>query len=110
MAKVRGWFRLFMVPGMFHCRGGDAPNTFDFMPAIMAWVEKGVAPDGVVATQKDTTGAVVRQRPLYAYPEVAAYNGSGDLSQAASWHGATPAAMPDDRVAWIWGPAVDAAH
>ncbi|HEY1751071.1 MAG TPA: tannase/feruloyl esterase family alpha/beta hydrolase [Caulobacteraceae bacterium] len=110
MAKVRSWFRLFMVPGMFHCRGGDAPNTFDFMPAIMAWVEKGVAPDAVVATQKDTSGRVVRQRPLYAYPETAAYNGSGDLNQAASWHAATPAAMPDDRVAWIWGPAVDAAH
>jgi len=104
MAKVRGWFRLFMVPGMFHCRGGDAPNTFDFMPAIMAWVEKGVAPDGVVATQKDSTGAAVRQRPLYAYPEYAAYAGSGDVSQAASWRGAMPAAMPDDRVQWMWGP------
>jgi hypothetical protein len=104
MAKVRGWFRLFMTPGMFHCRGGDAPNTFDFMPAIMAWVEKGVAPDGVIATQKDPTGAVVRQRPLFAYPEYAAYAGSGDVNQAANWHGAMPAAMPDDRVEWMWGP------
>jgi hypothetical protein len=108
MARERGWFRLFMVPGMFHCRGGDAPNTFDFMPAIMAWVEKGVAPDGVVATQKDPAGAVVRQRPLYAYPEYAAYAGSGDVSQAASWHSAMPAAMPDDRVDWIWGPKAEA--
>jgi len=104
MAKMRAWFRLFMVPGMHHCRGGDAPNTFDFMPAIMAWVEKGVAPDGVVATQKDAAGAVVRQRPLYAYPEHAAYNGAGDLNQAASWHEVMPAAMPDDRVKWIWAP------
>jgi feruloyl esterase len=93
-----------MVPGMFHCRGGDAPNTFDFMPAIMAWVEKGVAPDGVVATQKTASGAVRRQRPLYAYPEMAAYNGAGDVDQAASWHPVTPAVAPDDRVAWIWGP------
>ncbi len=38
----------------------------DFMPAIMAWLEKGCAPDGVVATQSDPTGHVVRQRPLYA--------------------------------------------
>jgi len=107
MATIRGWFRVFMVPGMFHCRGGDAPNTFDFMPAIMAWVEKGVAPDGVVATQKDPAGAVVRQRPLYAYPEQGAYNGTGDVSQASNWHAAMPATMPDDRVAWIWGPPVN---
>jgi hypothetical protein len=108
MEKVRGWFRLFMVPGMFHCRGGDAPNTFDFMPAIMAWVEKGVAPDGVVATQKDASGAIVRQRPLYAYPEQAVYKGAGDVSQAASWGpSALPKTMPDDRVAWIWGPPVE---
>jgi feruloyl esterase len=107
MAKIRDWFRLFMVPGMFHCRGGDAPNTFDFMPAIMAWVEKGVAPEGVVATQKDPTGQVVRLRPLYAYPEQAAYNGAGDVSQASSWHAAMPPTMPDDRVAWIWGPPIE---
>jgi hypothetical protein len=103
---VRGWFRLFMVPGMFHCRGGDAPNSFDFMPAIMAWVEKGVAPDGVVATQKNATGVPVRQRPLFAYPEFAAYDGKGDVNAAASWNAATPRTTPDDRVNWIWGPAV----
>ncbi len=108
MMEVRDWFRLFMVPGMFHCRGGDAPNTFDFMPAIMAWVEKGVAPDGVVATQKDATGAIVRQRPLYAYPEYAAYTGSGDVSQAANWRAAMPRTVPDDRVQWIWGPTAGA--
>jgi feruloyl esterase len=110
IGKIRGWFRLFMVPGMFHCRGGDAPNTFDFMPAIMAWVEKGVAPDGVVATQHDQAGAVVRQRPLYAYPEQSAYNGQGDANQAASWHPVSPKTMPDDRVAWIWGPPLTPAH
>jgi feruloyl esterase len=106
MDKIRSWIRVFMVPGMFHCRGGDAPNTFDFMPAIMAWVERGVAPDGVVATQKSPSGAVLRQRPLYAYPEVAAYSGAGDLNQASSWRPVMPKTMPDDRIAWIWGPPV----
>jgi feruloyl esterase len=110
MEAARGWFRLFMVPGMFHCRGGNAPNTFDFMPAIMAWVEKGVPPDGVVATQKSPAGAIIRQRPLYAYPEQAVFNGSGDVNQADSWgRSALPKAMPDDRVAWIWGPPGDKA-
>ena len=36
--------RLFMVPGMHHCGGGFGPNTFDMLPALEAWVEKGVAP------------------------------------------------------------------
>jgi feruloyl esterase len=103
MAKVRDWARLFMVPGMFHCRGGDAPNSFDFMPSILAWVEHGVAPDGVVATQRDA-GVVKRTRPLFAYPAVAAYDGKGDVNAAASWHATTPAKMPDDRIKWLWGP------
>jgi feruloyl esterase len=102
--KVRGWFRLFMVPGMFHCRGGDAPNSFDFMPAIMAWVEHGVAPDGVIATQK-ADGAIVRQRPLYAYPEYAAYTGKGDVNAAQNWTAATPKTPTEDRIPWIWGPS-----
>jgi feruloyl esterase len=106
--KTRGWFRLFMVPGMFHCRGGDAPNSFDFMPSIMAWVEKGQAPDGVVATQKDKTGGVQRQRPLYAYPRYAAYDGKGDVNAAASWKAAAPKTLTDDRIDWIFGPPMAA--
>ncbi len=106
--KTREWFRLFMVPGMFHCRGGNAPNTFDFMPAVMAWVEKGQTPDGVVATQKDAAGAVVRQRPLYAYPQYATYAGRGDVNAAASWKAATPKKLTDDRIDWIFGPKAPA--
>lgn len=104
LEKTRNWFRLFMVPGMFHCRGGNAPNTFDFMPAVMAWVEKGEAPNGVVATQKDAAGATVRQRPLFAYPQFAAYDGKGDVNAAASWKAATPKKLTDDRIDWIFGP------
>jgi feruloyl esterase len=105
MGKVRGWFRVFMVPGMFHCRGGDAPNTFDFMPAIIAWVEHGQAPDGVVATQKNGD-QVVRTRPLYAYPTIAKYSGAGDPNLAASWIASEPAnRTPDDRIAWAWAPS-----
>jgi len=103
LAKTRDWFRLFMVPGMYHCRGGNAPNSFDFMPAIIAWVEHGIAPDGVVATQKDGD-KIVRTRPLYAYPAYAEYDGKGDVDAAASWHPATPKVVGDDRIDWEWGP------
>ncbi|WP_323982179.1 tannase/feruloyl esterase family alpha/beta hydrolase [Novosphingobium aureum] len=100
---TRDWFRLFMVPGMFHCRGGNAPNTFDFVPAIMDWVERGTSPDGVVATQKDGD-TVLRTRPLYAYPARAKWTGKGSADEAANWTREMPAEMPDDRIDWIWGP------
>jgi len=102
---VRDWFRVFMLPGMHHCRGGDAPNKFDFLPEIIAWVEKGKAPDGVTATQYEDDGRTVkRTRPLYAYPTVARYNGKGDVNDAANWHPVAPKAMPDDRLDWAWAP------
>jgi len=102
---TRGWFRVFMVPGMGHCRGGDAPNTFDFLSAIVAWVEKGTAPDGVIATQLNGDGSIKRTRPLYAYPSVAEYVGTGDANEAANWRPAAPQSEPEDLIDWIWAPS-----
>lgn len=34
-----------------------------------------------------------RARPIYAYPQIAQYNGSGSVNDAASFHAVTPAAM-----------------
>ncbi|HTR12152.1 MAG TPA: tannase/feruloyl esterase family alpha/beta hydrolase, partial [Roseiarcus sp.] len=42
--------RLFAVPGMTHCDGGIALDKFDALTALTDGVEKGKAPDGVVAT------------------------------------------------------------
>lgn len=104
-AATQEWFRVFMIPGMLHCRGGDAPNTFDFLPAIMDWVERGIAPQGIVATQYNEDRSVRRTRPLYAYPTVARYSGEGDVDDAASWQPMTPGETPDDDIDWIWAPA-----
>ena len=49
-AKTMGWIRLFMVPGMGHCGGGEGPNTFDMMPSLEQWVEKGQMPARVEAS------------------------------------------------------------
>ena len=103
---TQDWFRVFMLPGMHHCRGGDAPNTFDFLAAAIAWVEQGTAPNGVIATQLEEGGKTVkRTRPLYAYPSVARYNGTGDVNDAANWHEVKASTMPDDRLDWLWAPA-----
>jgi feruloyl esterase len=72
--------RLFMVPGMGHCGGGVAPNSFDTLQALHKWVTQGVAPEGIVATA--TNG---RTMPLCKFPEAARYLGSGDVNLAANW-------------------------
>ncbi len=83
-AKTAGWFRLFMAPGMNHCRGGDGPDTFDAVAALEAWVEKGVAPDRLIASHS-TGDKVDRTRPLCPYPEIAKYKGSGSSDDAANF-------------------------
>ncbi len=50
--KVSEWSRIFLVPGMAHCGGGPSLDHFDMLTAIVNWVEKGAAPDFVIATGK----------------------------------------------------------
>jgi len=81
--KVQGWSRFYAVPGMLHCRGGEAAlDEFDLLTAVMNWVEKDVAPDSVVATGKAFPG---RSRPLCAYPKHAHYTGNGDPEDARNF-------------------------
>lgn len=51
--STTGFFRLFMVPGMFHCSGGVGPSVFDKLTPLMNWVEKGVAPERLIAFTSD---------------------------------------------------------
>ena len=75
------WMRLFMVPGMGHCRGGPGVDTFDTLGALEQWREHDVAPAEMPATGRESGLA----RPLCAYPAYAKYDGSGDLKDAANW-------------------------
>ena len=81
---TRDFFRLFMVPGMFHCRGGVGADRFDAMTAVIDWVERGVLPQRLTATRMED-GRVTRTRPLCPYPQVARYGGSGSVDAAASF-------------------------
>jgi hypothetical protein len=82
-ASVEQWSRLFLVPGMGHCGGGSATlDRFDMLTAIVDWVEKGQAPEAIVATGRAFPG---RSRPLCPYPQYAHYKGAGDPNDAASF-------------------------
>jgi hypothetical protein len=78
------FFRLFMIPGMAHCGGGIGPDRNDSMTAMIDWVEKGKAPDSIVASRV-VNNQVVRTRPLCPYPQVARYSGSGSIDEAANF-------------------------
>jgi feruloyl esterase len=82
--KVKDNYRLFMVPGMGHCGGGDGPASFDMLAAIEQWVEKGKAPDSIPAAHLNN-GQPDRTRILCPYPQVASYKGSGDSNDAANF-------------------------
>jgi hypothetical protein len=81
--QVQSWSRMYLVPGMYHCRGGEfALDDFDLLTAVVNWVEKGTAPESVVATGKAFPG---RSRPLCAYPKYAHYKGQGDPEDAKNF-------------------------
>jgi len=82
--KVKENYRMFMVPGMGHCGGGDGPADFDMLAALEQWVEKGKAPDSIPAAHL-TNGQPDRTRILCPYPQVAMYKGSGDTNDAANF-------------------------
>jgi len=99
---VRDFYRLFLVPGMGHCGGGPGPNLlggygdtvsgFDpsanLLAALVDWVEKGRAPDSVIATKyvdDDPEAGVKMTRPVCAWPATARYDGTGPADQASSF-------------------------
>ena len=80
--KVAEWSRIYLVPGMGHCGGGQALAQFDMLGPLVNWVEKGIAPDSILATGRAFPG---RSRPLCAYPKHAQYTGHGNSEDAANF-------------------------
>lgn len=95
-AKLQNDVRLFGLPGTAHCSGGGlpvGPGSFDALSAMENWVEKGTAPNGMIATLYQPTPYGVdfskplgRTMPLCKFPEMAKYRGSGDVRDAANWY------------------------
>jgi hypothetical protein len=83
------FFRLFMMPGVLHCTGGLGPSVFDSITPLVGWVERGTAPDRLIATLRQE-GKTIRSRPLCAYPTVAKLTEGGNKDDAASFVCAPP--------------------
>jgi feruloyl esterase len=83
--KQDDWMRLFLMPGMGHCRGGIGPDQADFLGAIEAWREKGEAPASIVASRPANAGRTAMTRPLCPHPQVAKYIGTGSTDDAKNF-------------------------
>jgi Tannase and feruloyl esterase len=83
--RAAEFVRLFAVPGMNHCAGGPSTDQFDAFGALVNWVEKGVAPDRIVATAGVSTPWPGRTRPLCSYPKYAHFTQSGDPEAAKNF-------------------------
>jgi len=89
---------------MMHCGGGPGPDSFnsmsagipqppeaspqnDLFQALVAWREHGKAPERVIATKFESADPkrIAMQRPLCAYPQRAAYAGTGSTAAAESF-------------------------
>lgn len=107
--KLADSARLFMAPGMMHCGGGTGPDSFnatlgipprppsdaaqhDIFSALIAWTERGEAPNRIIATKFSAanSGHIDMQRPLCSYPQRAMYRGTGSTLAASSFQCETP--------------------
>lgn len=89
--------RLYLVPGMSHCSGGDGACNVDWLTALENWDERGEAqgaipaahPAAAMGTQAPEPGKAFT-RPVCPYPQVARYRGSGSEDDAGSFSCAAP--------------------
>lgn len=94
---MQGFFRLFMIPGMNHCSGGDGAYAVNYLEHMEDWVENGNAPEMLTAVHPnvrvDSAGTdlplddtqVDFSRPVFPYPAKVMYSGEGDSDAAESF-------------------------
>jgi feruloyl esterase len=98
--------RLYMLPGVQHCADGSGPDMFgqtgittsndpqhNARIALENWVEKGNAPDTLIATKHASAGqqsSPAMTRPLCPYPQFARYKGAGDPNRTESFECTNP--------------------
>jgi len=83
--NVTDSYKLFMVPGMAHCGGGEGADKFDMLSTLVQWRENGKAPESILASRVEQS-KVVRTRPLCPYPQQAVYKGSGSTDEAENFY------------------------
>ncbi len=89
--KTSEFARLFLAPGVDHGFRGAGPTPIGQMEAIVLWVEQGLAPTKLMTERRDSGGKVIQRRPLFPFPQVAKYKGSGSTDEAENFVSWPPA-------------------
>jgi hypothetical protein len=86
-ARTKSFYKLYMVPGMFHCGGGVGCSNVDWFTALVNWVENGIKPQEIIGERAadPDLGLTARTRPMCPYPQVARYSGTGSIDDAANF-------------------------
>ena len=91
--------KLYLVPGMDHCAGGDGAFVVDWLTPLEEWVEQGRTPDALRAAHPammpgppgaPPVASKAFTRPICPFPRIARYRGSGDDTDAASFECVAP--------------------
>lgn len=93
-AAQAGWLQNLGFGNGWSVPGFENNSRYDAFVALMDWVEQDVPVDSVVATMWKrqnqtvyTSGEVLRQRPICAWPKKAVYKGgSVDADLESSWY------------------------
>lgn len=99
--------RLFLVPGMSHCGGGPTPGNSELLLQMVRWVETGLAPESILALDRNPATQQTRQRPVFRYPLVPRYIGPAPSQDPAgpdqpeNFVAAPPARVYVDSIDWV---------
>jgi hypothetical protein len=78
--KAGDFVKLYRIPGMPHGASGPSFDDFDFFSALVGWVEKGKAPEGIAAGitegNKEAAGLVGKRFLYCPYPQVTRFSGA----------------------------------
>ena len=95
--KLKGSIRFYLVPGMDHCAGGEGAWAIDYLTPLESWVEQGEAPAALPGAhpllpfgQANAPPGQAFTRPVCPYPQIPAYQGSGDTADAANFECVSP--------------------
>ncbi|MEU1200525.1 tannase/feruloyl esterase family alpha/beta hydrolase [Streptomyces sp. NPDC005813] len=101
VATTEDFARLFLLPGVAHCGGGQGPNSFDALTALVDWVTEGRAPDSLPTESVDGSGNVTAARPVYPFPYVAENTTGGPADEADSYRPVRSAAEANLALRWL---------
>ncbi|HVN95124.1 MAG TPA: tannase/feruloyl esterase family alpha/beta hydrolase [Syntrophorhabdaceae bacterium] len=88
--RVDDFYKLYFIPGMFHCGGGIGCYSADYLTPLMNWVEKDIEPAAIIGSRPVSAYRPAITRPICPYPQEARYLGTGNTNDAANFLCATP--------------------